>query len=264
LDSRDIRRKQTLFIQKGKCKKNFSCFEGNAFFGVSTLEHAKLDETLSVSRTDLQKLEPGLALWIRSYGAGNDEKLILLTDRLHSLVPKTGNLFADYIKRNCSDSRGAWILADYLCFTLKTELIEMEETDLDALAAEMDKELPLNAARLFSSFLIYVRENQHLSNGWTFHFKSRRESQPQEAYSAMDFMRMAYIVFNDEAWEKEQLLKKAVQSKNAADLWLFVSLHFICGWRRTDLLRLPMPKLPGPGDKLLKEIAMGDFNAENI
>jgi hypothetical protein len=135
-------------LQKGKCKKELFMFlKENAFFGVSTLEHAKLDETLSVSRTDLQKLEPGLALWIRSYGAGNDEKLILLTDRLHSLVPKTGNLFADYIKRNCSDSRGAWILADYLCFTLKTELIEMEETDLDALAAEMDKELPLNAGK---------------------------------------------------------------------------------------------------------------------
>lgn len=252
-------------LQKGKFKKELFIFlKENAFFGVPVLEHARLDEPLSVSRPDLQKLEPGLALWIRSYGAGNNEKLILLTDRLRSLVPKTGNLFADYIERNCSDNRAAWILADYLCFTLKAELIEMKETDLDALAAEMDKELPLNAARLFSSFLIYVRENRHLSNGWTFHFKSRRETQPQEAYSALDFMRMAYIVFNDEAWEKEHLLKKALQSKNAADLWLFVSLHFICGWRRTDLLRLPVPKLPVSGDKLREAIAMGDFNTENI
>lgn len=252
-------------LQNWKCKKELFMFlKENAFFGVSALEHAKLDETLFVSRTDLLKLEPGLALWIRSYGAGNNEKLILLTDRLRSLVPKTGNLFADYIEHNCSDSRAAWILADYLCFTLKTELVEMDETELDSLAAEMDKELPLNAARLFSIFLVYVRENRHLSNGWTFHFKSRREPQPQEAYTALDFLRMAYIVFNDEAWEKEQLLKKALQSKNAADLWLFVSLHFICGWRRTDLLRLPMPKLPVPGDKLRKEIALGDFNTENI
>ncbi|RFZ80188.1 hypothetical protein DS742_04240 [Lacrimispora amygdalina] len=93
-------------LQKGKCKKELFMFlKENAFFGVSTLEHAKLDETLSVSRTDLQKLEPGLALWIRSYGAGNDEKLILLTDRLHSLVPKTGNLFADYIKSVLSQEK---------------------------------------------------------------------------------------------------------------------------------------------------------------
>lgn len=252
-------------LQKWKCKKELFIFlKENAFFGVAALEHAKLDETLSVSRTDLQKIEPSLALWIRSYGAENDEKLALLTDRLRTLVPKTGNLFANYIEHNCSDNRAAWILADYLCFTLKTEFVEMDEKELDSLAAEMDKELPLNAARLFSSFLVYVRENRHLSNGWTFHFKSRREPQTQEAYSALDFMQMAYIVFNDEAWEKEQLLEKALQSKNAADLWLFVSLHFICGWRRTDILRLPMPKLPVSGDKLRNEIAIGDFNTEII
>jgi hypothetical protein len=103
----------------------------------------------------------------------------------------------------------------------------------------------LKCGEVIFFILIIVRENQHLSNGWTFHFKSRRESQPQEAYSAMDFMRMAYIVFNDEAGEKEQLLKKALQSKKFADLWLFVFASFYLRLaRRTDLLRLPMPKLP--------------------
>lgn len=252
-------------LQNRKCKKELSDFlTENNFFEISSLKHTNFNETLSISKIELQKIEQPLYLWIRSYGVSNDEKLILLINRMCELVPRTGSLFANYIENNCSDSKGAWILADYLCFILKTEIIDMSEVELDTLASQMDKELPLNAARLFSNFLVFLRENRQLSNGWTFHFKSRRAPKSQDAYTALDFIRMAYIIFNDNAWEKEQLLKKALKSKRHADLWLFVSLHFICAWRKTDLLKVPMPKLPISSVDLRKEISMGNFNAENI
>ena len=55
-----------------------------------------------------------------------------------------------------------------------------------------------------------------------------------------------------------------MRSERDATLWLFVSLHFICGWRGTDLVRLPMPTLPCDGTKIREQLEMGNFDAENI
>ena len=261
--NRVSRSNRRLSLQILKCKKELLMFlKENDFFGIAALDSAKFDKTLCISGKEMQKIEASLTLWLRSYGVGNDEKLALLIERLRSLFPETGALFAAFIKGNCTDSRGSWILADYLCFTLNNDLTQMDEKELDTLAAEMDNELPLHAARLFSSFLLYMRESGNLENGWTFHFKSRYEPHAQEAYCASDFMKMAYITFNDEVWNRLRLLDKALSSEKDANLWLFVAPHFICGWRKTDILRLPMPKLPLTGSGLRDELAAGAFNTE--
>jgi hypothetical protein len=258
--------------QKKKCRRNFIEFmEINGYFGVRKPEvtasdcdtkSQEADEVFFISQSDAERIRPNLELWLRSYGTDSDEKLKLLTERMTALFPETGTLFCKYIKYSQADSSFAWKLADYLCFTLNSEISEINSDDLDRLAADMDRELPLLSARLFSGFLMYARERGVLSNGWVYNFNSRRDADADidGAYATLDFLKMAYLVFNDEAWEEQHLLEKALQSERDANLWLFVACHFICGWRGSDIIRLPMPTLTSSGSYIREQIAAGHFD----
>jgi hypothetical protein len=255
-------------IQNLKCREEFLAFiRINEYFGIPLLNDLSGTEDTGaflINWEDAAKIRPNLELWLRSYGTDSDEKLGLLTERMIELHPQTGALFADFLEHSEADSNAAWKLADYLCFILRSEISSMSEKELHRLAADMDRELPLNSARLFSGFLLFARERGQLKAGWVYQFNSRVEAGAVEAYGTPDFLKMAYIVFNEDAWEKERLLKKALQSDKHANLWLFVALHFICGWRGTDLVRLPMPKLPCDGKTIREQIAVGGFDTEGI
>jgi len=253
-------------VQNPKCRDEFFAFLNvNDFFGIpllNKLNGSKDVDMLYVNSNDAVGIQPNLELWLRSYGADSDEKLNLLTERMTELYPPTGALFADFLECSNADSNAAWKLADYLCFALRGELGTMDEQELHQLAADMDRELPLNSARLFSGLLLFAKERGQLQAGWVYQFNSRAETGAVEAYGTLDFLKMAYIVFNEDAWEKERLLEKALQSCKHANLWLFVALHFICGWRGTDLVRLPMPKLPCDGKRIREQLAAGSFEPE--
>lgn len=241
------------------CEELMSFLEINKYFGV------KWDSrSFSISLCDAEKIQPNIELWLKSYGSNDNDKLKLLSDRMSCLFPETGAMFKKYITKSNVISSAAWRLADYLCFMLHCEISKMNNKELDDLAANMDRELPLNSARLFSEFLTFIREEGRLSNGWLYQFNSRAEREVNSAYMVDEFLKMAYIIFNKEAWQKEKLLEKALNSERDANLWLFVSMHFICGWRGTDIIRLPMPALPFDGETVRKQISAGVFDTESL
>lgn len=246
--------------------------ENNRYFGAQRINALKKDcvtednKAYFISFSDAIRIRPNMELWICSYGAGSDEKLKLLTERLVALQPQTGELFSEFVECAESISSAAWKLADYLCFVLHKEITKMDNEELDSIVADMDKELPLSSARMFSAFLMYVREQGQLANGWMYSFNSRYETDPETngAYAAPDFLKMAYIVYNDEAWVKEKMLEKALQAEKDANMWLFVAMHFICGWRGADILRLPLPMLPCEGAEMRSRIASGSFDGARM
>ena len=191
--------------QKPKCRRDFLHFlEVNEYFGA---KKTRSNKALSISQSDAERIRPNLELWLRSYGAGSAEKLSLLTERLTALFPETGTMFDKFVGYSQVGSSIAWKLADYLCFALDSEIADMDSGELDRLAADMDKELPLLSARLFSEFLMYARECGNPSNGWVYGFNSRKETESDGAYATPDFLKMAYIVFNEESWDKERLIE---------------------------------------------------------
>ena len=157
--------------KKKKCRQAFLNFmETNNYFGIQGV-----DSPLYIKQSDIESIRPNLELWVRSYASGDDEKLRLLSERLTTLFPETGELFVGFISYTEPKSSVAWKLADYLCFAMKREISMMEAKELDCLAADMDKKLPLFSAQLFSEFLLYAIDCGVLSNSPMYQFKSRGE-----------------------------------------------------------------------------------------
>ena len=70
---------------------------------------------------------------------------------------------------------------------------------------------------------------------------------------------MAYCVFNEEMWKRQNLIQKAVASPQCADLWIYTAMHFVCALRGTDLARLPAPQLPYDPKQVRDDILNGMF-----
>ena len=255
-------------LRNQKCRNELIEFmEENSWFGADVLSVEDVffsdtkGESYFVRKIDESRFATRLQLWLTSYGLNADGKLCLLLGRLRELYPKTETLLSRFIAEEYpNDCITAWILTDYLCFALKCEITQSDDKTLDNLAASMDKELPLNSARMFSAFLSHLRGKRKLKNGWVYQFNQRSESSSKNAYTFSSFFKMAYIIFNEEAWEIEQLREKVLQSGIYANLWLFVALHFICGWRGTDIMRLPMPRLPCNGELMREQLSSGAFD----
>ena len=133
------------------------------------------------------------------------------------------------------------------------EIHDCSEEEIETMAKIFDTGSSLAVARLFADFLRYAKLTKW---GYDFHPRGKKDS---PAYPLKDFAAMAYCVFNDEMWEKHDLVSKAVKSQKFADIWLLTALHLVCALRRTDMLRIPAPSLPYEPDRVLKEIEAGTF-----
>jgi len=255
-------------LDRRKCKDEIIGYaEGNSWFGAEVISADEVffadvgNELYFIRKCDIYRIADHVHLWLVSYGESSEIKLKLLLKKIQETYPITGALLRKFFEDEYpNDLTASWILTDFLCSTLKSEITKSDDKVLDHFAKSADTSLPLNAARMFSAFLAYLRSKRKLGNGWTYQFQSRGEARDNGAYPTAAYLKMAYLIFNEDAWEAEQLKDKAFRSEAYANLWLFVAFHFVCGWRGTDIVRIPMPGLPCGGEKIRELLAAGNFD----
>ena len=81
------------------------------------------------------------------------------------------------------------------------------------------------------------------------------------AYELDEYLQLMYYLFNEEYITRNSMYSKAADSKNYADAWLYLALHFICALRTTDLMRLGHPKLTRKPKEVLEAVASGSWSS---
>lgn len=84
-----------------------------------------------------------------------------------------------------------------------------------------------------------------------------------QAYSLDEYTDLMYYLLNEEYIAENDMYRKAAASKDYTDTWLYLSVHFICALRLTDLQRIYHPDLPYSPEKVLEKIADGTFTDED-
>ena len=96
-----------------------------------------------------------------------------------------------------------------------------------------------------------------------FMSKYSDDSDASSAYDPDYYLSILYHLYNSGYIGKNDMYARAAASKNYADTWLFLSLHFLCALRNTDLERIPHPRLTDTPEKILEEIEDGTFSDES-
>jgi hypothetical protein len=249
----------SLYMGKQVCRRKLLEFMAvNEWFGIKRIMKYGV---ILITEHDVEKLEKPLTLWLSAYKKPGREKINLMLLHFSEVYPITCHLYHEFVvKRAVLDEPSAWKLLDYLLSEIDKEITDYDEAELKEFANKMDTQATIQCARLFADFLHTTKYNGNFLTKWRYAFGTRDTSElVNDAYPIKDFAIMAYCVFNEEMWIKQGLVEKALQSSKDADLWLFVSLHFICALRATDMARIPAPTLPYDSDTVLKKISENTF-----
>ena len=230
----------------------------NDWFGA---KYTMQDKEPRISASALQGIRGSLTLWLSAYMRTGREKLAILLDHFQDRYPQTCSLYRKFVSDSqMDDDPSAWRLLDFLLCEIDREITEYSETDLESLVALMDSSATRTAAKVFADFLGTTTPEGEPLSSWTYTFNVRDSPDlVNSAYPVTDFATMAYCAFNEEMWEQQDMINKAVQNKTYADLWLFVALHFICALRVSDMARLPAPALTRSGDAVMESVVAGTF-----
>lgn len=218
--------------------------------------------------TDREDYTYKTRLWLESYGLKQEEKLALLFKAGRERYPETCEAYQAFFK-NEPGKRLLDRLAvmDFVLSEIKKEIMQYTEEELQPVIARTKDFLTTEQTRLFLASL-YSMERYGLHLAYRYEPGLRQSVHPRnDAYSAYDYAKMAYYVFNEDSWKEKNTLEAAAGAKRYASVWLFTALHFVCAIRAKDMAALPAPDLWQEPDTVRSSILAGRFSgreAQNL
>lgn len=220
-------------------------------------------EELYVTEEQAEILLGQLGLWLAGFRRKNSEKLDILAGYGQSILPRTVSFYREFIREEgLENNKASWMLLDFLLYHLTVEIMEIDSEDAGQLADLLDREATRAVSRLYSHFNNQVQEKFGIK-GWRYRYEQRRK-RLREAYSPRQFSIMAYCVFNEEYWKEQNLVEKACGFAHYANLWAFIAMHFVCGLRSTDIIRIPKPDLQDTPESFMRKAMEGTLEAPEL
>lgn len=261
--------KERQSLYRGTIKERAKFMEfliSNGWFGTEGLAgtdsapHAASGK-LYITENQAEALREHLSLWLDGFRRQNHEKLEILLQRCAERFPETAGHYQEYIREKdlCNDI-SSWRLLDFLMYYLPCEIMEMDAEETGQLVDLLDQEATRAVSVMYADFNAWLQEKLGIK-GWRYRFEYRKKRDVTEAYSVRQFSIMAYCIFNEKSWEQEHLVEKACASPEYANLWAFIAMHFVCGLRSTDIVRLPMPDLEMSGEIFRRKVVEGTVEA---
>lgn len=234
--------------------------DANEWFGI---QPEFSGTSLFITADEYATIEPSLLLWMKAYKQPGDVKISLMLEAYDGVYPKTCALFRNFIAdKDVNSSHAYWQVLDFVLAEIDRDITEYSESEIETLAHSANTTLPLQTAKMFSGFLSGAKIEDKPLSQWIYTFESREHpGLIGDAYALGDYAVMAYSVFNEEAWHKQDMVAKACANKVFADVWLFTALHLICALRLGDIGRIPAPSLPYDAEAIRHHILSGTFPA---
>ena len=189
------------------------------------------------------------------------KKIKVFEMRLSREFPKTYDAFKKFIKKFEIPDEPAVFLADSILNDLPGELQESTDAEIETIIDEITNTAPASYARIVADFINWVKTHYKTAYSLSYIINNyKTDEENNGAYSMSEYLKILYTLFNEESIEENQMYEQASVSKKYTDAWLFLSLHFVCALRKSDLVRLPHPKLARSPESVLESIGDGTFS----
>lgn len=217
--------------------KYIDFLEHNAYFGIEIVEPENIlfdlpeREEFYITKEDAQLLEYKSEQFFKEFGLSEEEKIrwIINHSKGHPLTSEYIKKYLTYIEDEDN------IYTPSLTAFVRT-IFDMSDikqlTDEDIVSAIEDAEA-LRTKTLLTDFFKYVAKYETVK----YHNVElkKKESVLVPAYSYQDFVRLAKILFNVDYDKEHNLTLKALENSKYIEMWMFLSCHYICGWRSSDI-----------------------------
>lgn len=179
---------------------------------------------------------------------------------LKQRYPATEEYFKQYVKDSNLDETSQFYLQDFLAYYLTKDLFLYSDKELEKLIEQATETLSKNHGDDCITFASWLLQKgvTHYRN--TYEMTSRYTLEDKDgAYELDDYLELMFYLFNDNYIQDNEMLAQAASSKDYADTWLYLALHFICALRTTDLERIGHPQLPRKPEAVLTAVKEGTW-----
>ena len=174
--------------------------------------------------------------------------------------PETDRLFNKFLAEISVDEEFKYHLTDFLLYRLTKDLFLYNDAELEELISHATFDLIKAHGNILTFFLAWLKLNYKTVYQKDYVLSKRYTMDIQnEAYSFDDYIQLLYYLFVEEYIQDNNMFKKAAESKNYTDTWLYLALHFIRPLRLTDMERIHHPLLPYPSEEVLDRINNDTF-----
>ena len=190
------------------------------------------------------------------------EKTYMLRERYEKYMSNSARMVQQFFEEMNVAEDSRYYIYDFLLFRQTAEFSEMDDEAVSGLMSYAVYDLTKAAGDIFCMMLTWMKQFKHMHWFRDYYMTPRRVSD-NGAYDIDEYLELLYYLFNETYIEREEMYRKAAESKNYADTWLYMCMHFMRAIRNTDLMRIGHPELPLPPEEVLQKVASGDFSQED-
>ena len=176
--------------------------------------------------------------------------------------PSTSELFNQFVKEEKLSKSDTFYLLDFLAYNLTKDLFLYSDAEVEKLVEVATENLTKLLGNILIQFIKWLLNKGVTRYRVSFEMTKRYTIESTNgAYELDEYLELMYYLFNEDYIIKNDMLCKAANSKNYADTWLYLGLHFICALRSTDLERLGHPKLTREPLEVLEAVVDGTWSS---
>ncbi|MED1855175.1 hypothetical protein P4V33_26670, partial [Brevibacillus borstelensis] len=179
-------------------------------------------------------------------------------------IPRTLEAYDNFIIKRFRENQTGYVYTNlvnlYVVMVpmLQKEIMRYTTDELTELLEAIPQQV---AQREFTNFIDYCKK-RYVSKSKERIKLGTTKGKGNEAYTFEQWLEFARLLFSP----NQELLKKAITNRTNAMVWLYSALHYVCGWRTDDLIKLPFPPLENVlglnEEEVFECIQTGEFTLE--
>ena len=211
--------------------------EMNDFYGIEQIPPDDLmlgqaKDVLFFQRDDIPRLESHLASYFGLYALPEEDKVKQLLDATDRAEMR--NCIRKYMDSYMFEQAIKPSFTEFVALVLELpDLPKVEDKDIQRL---LKKPMSVAAKNTLITFLNYAKHHSKRAK-YSQIKQQAKESKPIPAYSDETYLALAKCIFNPEYIHEHQMIERALETPIYIEMWLYLALHFCCGWRAGDICR---------------------------
>lgn len=217
--------------------KYIDFLEENFYFGIEIIEPEEIlfelpeREDFYITKEDAMLLNYRSEQFFKEFGLSEYDKtrILISYSKNHPLATEYAKKYLAYIEDDdniytptlTAFARTIFDISDLNHLTDEDVILTIEDADA------------VRTKELLADFFKYVAKYENVKYH-NIDFK-KREGESDPAYEYADFIRLARILFNVDYDKEHNLTLKALKNSNYIEMWMYLSCHYICGWRSSDI-----------------------------
>ena len=234
-------------------EKYIDYLEDNDYFGLKMIYPDEFcfpyenGATFYFEKKDAYLLDKKSEDFFKFFGLSEEDKCKIIIEECSNDITK--RLLKEFIKNIESYTPS---VTTFVKRASEIDVCQIEEKDIK----EVINDLPYVASKdLIIEFIDFSKNKLSLDWG-KIERKDNYTSRDIGAYPYHVYVLIAKSIFNEEEIKKNHVLEKVFEKSLYYEMWLYLSAHFVCGWRSSDICE----NWPHPSNETLTKLGI-DFES---